>query len=147
MFKTDREPSCFHFCFLWIKTGTRISVGEISQNHQFQIRSRSLPQTCCTSSTVQHVKEQDRRNPRRDDRAFGSTKPPMASCSSLFFLFSDGMCNTSLTNSPKLPKFLSLIEFIYWSLKLNSKNLANPPHALHALSWINLHTHYSSHSF
>ena len=35
--KTGRVPSCFHFRF-FIKTSTRISVGEISQNHQFQIR-------------------------------------------------------------------------------------------------------------
>ena len=55
--KTGRVPSCFHFCFLRIKTCTRISVGEISQNQQFQIRSSPLPQTCCISSTVQHAKE------------------------------------------------------------------------------------------
>ena len=144
--KTGRVPSCFHFCFLWIKIGTRISVGEISQNHQFQICSRSLPQTRCTSSTVQHVKEPDKRNPR-DGRAFGSTKPTLTSYGSLFFLFSDGMCNRSFTNYLKLPEFLSLIELICWSQKLNSKNLANQPYSLQALPWINLHTLHSSHSF
>ena len=39
---------------------------------------------------------------------------------------SDGMCNTSLTISLKLPKFLSLNEFHCWSQKLNSKNFAKP---------------------
>ena len=60
---------------------------------------------------------------------------------------SDGMCNTSLTISLKLPKFLSLNEFHCWSQKPNSKNLANPPYALQVHPWINLHTPYFLHSF
>ena len=117
--------------------------GEISQNHQFQIHSRSLPQTCCTSSTVQHVKEQDRRNPRRDDRAFGSTKPPML----LAVPSSSSSAMVCATHPSQTPSNSLSSWVIYWSLKLNSKNLANPPYALQVHPWINLHTTYSLHSF
>ena len=100
-------------CFLLNKNRYKNKCGGDLSKSPISNSSRSLHQTCCTSSTVQHAKEQDRRNPRKDGRAFSSTKPPLASYSSFFFLFSNGMCNTSLTKSLKLPKFLSLIEFIY----------------------------------
>jgi len=45
------------------------------------------PPICCTSSTVQHVEDQDRWNPEVDGRTSGLTKPPLISLSSLFFLF------------------------------------------------------------
>ena len=107
--QSPMSPLLFSF---WIKPGTIISVGEISPNHQLQTRSRSLPQTCCTTSTVQNAKGQDRRNSRRDGRTFGLTKPALTSCGPSSSSFNDGMCNTTLTNSLKLPKFLSINNFL-----------------------------------
>ena len=102
--KTDRVPSCFHFCFLWIKTDTRISMGEISQNHQFQIHSRSLPHTCCTTSTTQHAEDQDRWNLEKDGRTPGSTRPSLSSLSSqLFFLYKRWYVQHIPHNLPQTP--------------------------------------------
>ena len=141
--KTSRVPSCFHFCFLWIKTGTRISVGEVSQNHQFQIRSRSLTQTCCTSSTVQHDEEQDRWEPWKDGRTSGSTKPTLISPKFSLLPIQMIVCANTLLI---LLKFLSLNEFMLITKnKLNEPCLS--PYALHALPRMNLHTLYSLHSF
>ena len=140
--KTGKVPCCFHFFFLLNKAGTRISVGEISENHQMQTHSRSLPHTCCITSTIQHAKEQDRRKPRRDDRTFDSTKAPLTSFGSHFFLFQWWYVQLISHKLLKFPKFLSLNEFL-----LISKTKLNEPwqstFALHALPWINLHTLYS----
>ena len=135
------------FFLFWIKTGIRISVGEISKNHQLQAHLRSFPQYVAQHRQPNTLKNKTDGNQGRmaeplvqPDHLWVPSSPSSSSTS-------DGMCNTFLTNCLKLSKFLSLNEFHCWSQKLNSKNLANPTYALHALSWINLHTLYSLYSF
>ena len=60
--------------------------------------------TCCTSSMVQHAEDQDRWNPEEDGQTSGSTKPPLISLSSLFFLFKRWF----VQHYPQTPSLLSL---------------------------------------
>ena len=145
MFKTGRVHVCFHHCFFFsIKTSTRISVGEISQNHQFQTLSWSLPQ---------HVAHHWRSNTLkiRTDGIQCRMAKPLVQPNHLWFpsapsssSSNDGFHNPTLK---LLPNYLEFNDFICWTLNLNSMNHANSPCALHALPWINLHTLYSLHSF
>ena len=59
--------------------------GDLSKS-PIETCSRSLPQIWCTTSTIQHAEEQDGRNPGRDGRTLGSTKPPQTPFISRFFL-------------------------------------------------------------
>ena len=84
-----------------------------------KLSSRSLPHTCCTTSTTQHAEDQDRWNLEKDGQNSGSTRPPLSSLSSLFFLYK----RWYVQHIPhKLPKFLSLNEFM-----LITKNKLNEP--------------------
>ena len=145
MFKTSRVLVVSTFVFLLNKNRYKNKCGGDLSKSPIANSFVISPPTCCTSSTLQHAEGQDRWNPVEDGRTSGSTRPPLNSLSSqLFFLYK----RWYVQHIPhKLPKFLSLNEFHCWSQKLNSKNLANPPYALQALSWINLHTLYSLHSF
>ena len=100
----------------WIKTGTRLSVGgDLSKSliaNSFVIS----PPTCCTSSTVQHAEDQDRWNPEKDGWTSGSTKSPLISLSSLFFLFTWWFAQLY----PQTPSLLSLNKFmLITKFKLN----------------------------
>ena len=54
----QQSPFLFSLLFFFrIEPGTRISVGEISSNHQLQTCSRSLPQIWCTTLMIQHAEE------------------------------------------------------------------------------------------
>ena len=54
--KTGRVPSCFHFRFFYKDKYKNKCGGDLSKS-PISNSSRSLHQTCCTSSTVQHAKE------------------------------------------------------------------------------------------
>ena len=107
--------------FFWIKPGTRISVGEISPNHQLQTCSRSLPQLQCTTSTIQNTEEQDGRNPGRNGRTLGSTKPPLTPFISCFFLLQRWYVQLKPHKLPQTPKVLEfkLIFLLIIKTKLN----------------------------
>jgi len=117
-------------------------VGEISQNHQLQTLSWSLPQHFA------HHRRSNTLKIRTDGIQRRMAKPlvwpnhlwfPSAPSSSSS---NDGLYNTTLNSLT-----LEFKQIACSSLNLNSINHANSPCALHALLWINLHTLYSSHSF
>ena len=104
--------------FFWIKVGTRISVGEISQNHQLQTLSWSLPQ---------HVAHHRRSNTLkiRTDGIQRRMTEPLVQPNDLWFPqlpllpLQTMVCTTLPSNSFTL----EFKQIACWSLKLNSMNL------------------------
>ena len=88
-----------------------------------KLSSRSLPHTCCTTSTTQHIEGQDRWNIEKDGQNSGSTKPPLSSLNSLFFLYK----RWYVQHIPhKLPQTLQVLEFKWISLLITKTKLKEP---------------------